>query len=401
MNVKQKFFMSLAVNVLVVAFGGTLGYLCAGGYLKNIIQQGTLQFLTGVGSLIGAGVIVANSWFVIRSIIAPLEETIKTFAEGTNQVSSASSQVDSASQNLAEGSSRAAAAIEQISSSLEEISSMTKKTLENSAALVESAHKTMAAMKMSHKSLKETDACMKKIGEAGTDASKIIKTSDEIAFQINLLALNAAVEAARAGEAGAGFAVVAEEVRNLAMRSAEAARKTEQIIGEMTREIKEGINLVTKTLQEFYEMGEEGKKTTTLIKEIDQATQEQAQGIEQINRAVAEIDKVTQQTAANAEEAASAAKGLSSQASLMLTNIEHLTQILGFKNGNGLCESVPKQFVYRGARDAGPSMVFPEERKVFLRNTGVGNDTRRSRLAEHRIVHPEQIIPLEEREKDF
>lgn len=398
MTLKQKFLVSSTLNILIVSLGGAVGYLCAGGYLKDIMAQETLQFVVGVGSILGACAIVINSWVIIRFIVGSLEGTINTFVDGIDHVSSASSQVDSASQNLAEGSSKAAAAIEQTSSSLEEMSSMTKRTLENSAMLVASAHNTMEAMKNSHKSLKETDICIKKIGDAGTDATKIIRTSDEIAFQINLLALNAAVEAARAGEAGAGFAIVAEEVRNLAMRSAEAARKTEQIIGEMTGEIKKGINLVTKTLQEFFCMGEEGKKTTALIKEINQAIQEQAQGIEQINRAIAEMDKVTQQTAANAEETASAAKELSSQASLMLANVEDLNRVMGFGGGNGLAherERAAKQFIPGSFCDTKPAIVFSEVGKRRPLLIGGERDTLNVRFAERRVLRPEQVIPLD------
>jgi methyl-accepting chemotaxis protein len=170
---------------------------------------------------------------------------------------------------------------------------------------------------------------MKRIGAAGEQAAKVIKTSDEIAFQINLLALNAAVEAARAGEAGAGFAVVAEEVRNLATRSAEAARNTEQIIGAMSGHIQEGASLVSRTLEQFYSMGDEGKKTNALIKEINAASGEQAQGIVQINQAIAELDKVTQQAASGAEESASAAEELSAQAQQMSMHIGEVPWLFG------------------------------------------------------------------------
>jgi methyl-accepting chemotaxis protein len=246
--------------------------------------------------------------------------------------------VASTSQALAEGTSTSAAALEETSASLEELSSMTGKTTDNSGAMTKSGDVTFGLMKSSHKSLRETDACMKRIGEAGEQAAKVIKTSDEIAFQINLLALNAAVEAARAGEAGAGFAVVAEEVRNLAIRSAEAARDTERIIGTMSGQIHDGATLVAKTLEQFYAMGEEGKKTNDLIKEINAASREQAQGIQQINQAIVEMDKVTQQAASGAQEAASAAEELAAQAQQMSVHIGEMTALFGIDrnhNGNG------------------------------------------------------------------
>jgi len=290
--------------------------------VDDITMKVVVSGVVGLIVIIGAGIILMNT------IIRPINRVYEILDKTSVQIASASSQVASASQSLAEGASEQASAIEETSSSLEEMSSMTKKSLENSDLMAKTGDKSYLAMKNSHKSLRETDASMKRIAESGAQAAKIVKTSDEIAFQINLLALNAAVEAARAGETGAGFAVVAEEVRNLAMRSAEAARNTEEIIGEMSQEIKDGLALVAKTLADFYVMGDEGKKTNELIKEIDSAMTEQAQGIEQINRAIAEMDKVTQQTAASAEEQASAAEEMTSQADQLTFVSEELLAIV-------------------------------------------------------------------------
>jgi methyl-accepting chemotaxis protein len=281
-----------------------------------------------LATLIIGSLMIAVSFLLVRSLVRTLNRSIQGLTVSQEQVSDASGQIASASQDLADVTSKQAASLEETSSSLEEMSSMTKKAMENSGLMAITGDKTYLAMRNSHKSLRETNACIKRIGESGTQASKIVKTSDEIAFQINLLALNAAVEAARAGEAGAGFAVVAEEVRNLAMRSAEAAKNTEEIIGEMAQDINNGISLVAKTLEDFYIMGDEGKKTNELIKEIDSAMKEQALGIEQINRAVSEMDKVTQQTAASAEESASTAEELNVLSQQMKTSAENLLKVV-------------------------------------------------------------------------
>jgi len=174
---------------------------------------------------------------------------------------------------------------------------------------------------------------MEEITTASEETSKIIKTIDEIAFQTNLLALNAAVEAARAGEAGAGFAVVAEEVRNLALRAAEAARNTSGLIEGTVKRIREGSEMVLSTNDAFKEVAGSASRVGELVSEIAAASQEQAQGIAQINRAAAEMDKVTQQTAANAEESAAAAEEMNAQAQQMKYIVTVLVGIIGGAKG--------------------------------------------------------------------
>jgi methyl-accepting chemotaxis protein len=154
---------------------------------------------------------------------------------------------------------------------------------------------------------------MAEITKASEDTQKIVKTIDEIAFQTNLLALNAAVEAARAGEAGAGFAVVAEEVRNLAMRAAEAAKNTANLIEDTVKKIDTGSHLVERTSTAFSQVSGNTDKVGVLVSEISQASQEQARGIAQVNKAMADMDRVVQQIAASAEESAAAAEELHAQ----------------------------------------------------------------------------------------
>jgi methyl-accepting chemotaxis protein len=174
---------------------------------------------------------------------------------------------------------------------------------------------------------------MSRLTEASDETVRIIKTIDEIAFQTNLLALNAAVEAARAGEAGAGFAVVAEEVRNLAMRATEAARHTQSIIEGSLQNVREGSELVKATDEAFGQVEESSRKVSGLVGEIAQASSEQAQGLGQINLALGEMDKVTQQVAANAEEGSAAAEELSGQAANLLEMVEGLEVLV--RGGNG------------------------------------------------------------------
>ncbi len=151
------------------------------------------------------------------------------------------------------------------------------------------------------------------IKESSDNTAKIVKSIDDIAFQTNLLALNAAVEAARAGEAGMGFAVVAEEVRNLAMRSADAAKETADKIEESVKNADSGVKITEEVAVSLGQIVNRTGKVGDLIAEIAAASKEQAQGIEQVNVAVAQMNKVTQQNASSSEESASAAEELNNQ----------------------------------------------------------------------------------------
>jgi methyl-accepting chemotaxis protein len=171
-------------------------------------------------------------------------------------------------------------------------------------------------------------AAITDVTKASEETVKIIKTIDEIAFQTNLLALNAAVEAARAGEAGAGFAVVAEEVRNLALRAAEAAKNTNVLIETTIKGVKKGHELTGLTQAAFLENIEISNRIGKLIDEIAAASAEQAAGIDQINKAVTEMDRVTQSIAASAEESSSASEELNAQATEMKGVVDDLSCVV-------------------------------------------------------------------------
>lgn len=193
---------------------------------------GGITMSVALSGVIGLIVIVGSGFMLMRSITGPINRVSEVLDTTAEQVASASSQVASASQSLAEGASEQASAIEEMSSSLEELTSMTMSNTENAGEMLKAGETTYHLQKSCYNTIREAQSCMGRVNEHGKEATKVVKISDEVAFQINLLALNAAVEAARAGQAGAGFAVVADEVRNLAMRSAEAAKNTEEIIGK-------------------------------------------------------------------------------------------------------------------------------------------------------------------------
>ncbi len=297
-------------------------------------------------TLVIGSLMVALSFFLVRSLVRTLNRAIRGLTASHEQVSSAAGEVSAASQSLAEGSSQQAASVEETSSSLEEMSSMTKQNASNAGQADSLMKQANQVVNKANTSMSQLSTSMQEISKASEDTSKIIKTIDEIAFQTNLLALNAAVEAARAGEAGAGFAVVADEVRNLAMRAAEAAKNTAALIEGTVKKVIEGTALVKTTNDAFKEVAGSTVKVGELVGEIAAASSEQALGIEQVNIAVTEMDKVTQQNAATAEESASASEELNAQAEEMKGYVTDLAAMVGGKaavsTGNPRTASRPR-----------------------------------------------------------
>jgi methyl-accepting chemotaxis protein len=296
--------------------------------------------------------VLAIVWWIARGIAKPVRDIAAELGAGADHVASASTQVASAGQTLASGASEQAASLEETSSSLEEMASMTKRNADHAAAAKALAAETRATAASGQTDMRQMAQAMTDLRAASASVAKIVKTIDEIAFQTNILALNAAVEAARAGEAGAGFAVVAEEVRSLAQRSASAAKETADTIGEAVRMSELGAQLSGKVAAGFTDIAEKTQRLDGIVAEIAQASHEQNEGLQQINTAVRQMDGVTQSNASGAEESASAAEELNSQA---LTLKECVNQLLVIVNGRGA-----------GLLPVTPVIAAPSSRRVVL-----------------------------------
>lgn len=302
---------------------------------EELLKQNSRRNVSlAVGSLVVQGVILLLlGTLLIRSTQNTLTQAINGLNQSADMVVATSSQVSSASQEFADGASEQAAALEETSATLEQMATMIKRTAENTIQANDLTQAASGIVERANIIVNELTLCMKEISDAGQQTCKIIKTIYDIAFQTRLLSLNAAVESARAGEAGNGFAVVANEVRNLAMRTADSAKQTETLIMSSIAKLSSGEERVIHTHGAIFDLSHCMAKVAGLVNEIATASSEQALGIEEINKAVAEIDRVTQLNSGNANESAANSEEMNTQAKTMKFFIGDLANMVGLRGG--------------------------------------------------------------------
>jgi methyl-accepting chemotaxis protein len=246
-----------------------------------------------------------------------------------DQIARTAQQVASSSQVLAQGASEQAAAVEETSASTAEIDAMVRRTTENSSTTAEMVSASKERFEGSERSLTEMVAAMNAINASSEQIAGIIKVIDQIAFQTNILALNAAVEAARAGESGMGFSVVADEVRSLAKRSADAARETATLIETSIARSRNGLAKVGDVATEIQSISAQTAAIKRLVDEIKVGSQEQSQGVHQVSSAIQQIEKVTQTNAAAAQQTAAAAEEMAIQSKAIQEVFRHFAAMSG------------------------------------------------------------------------
>lgn len=298
------------------AYHGLFKYHTDNAHQKNEIANSVYSltsWLNSIFSILGITVAFGVGWFFSTSISKRLDQFSNEIATSSDMTSNASHELTSASSSLSQGATESAASLEETVSSLEELSSMVKLNSDHAKEANSLSQRSLSSAEVGETEIKNLILAMSEMQKSSKKIEEIINVIDDIAFQTNLLALNAAVEAARAGEQGKGFAVVADAVRNLASRSAAAAKDINGLIKENVGKTEEGAKTADKSGIALHDILASVKKVADLNSEISAASQEQANGIEQISKAMNHLDAAIQTNASSSQEVASSAEAMTDQ----------------------------------------------------------------------------------------
>ena len=311
--------LSIGSIALGVAVGAVMGYWLLGAILKPLRKAIEVAEAVAAGDLTQRIDVTSNDEMgQLTAALKRMNDSLATIVtkvrQGTETITVASGEIASGNADLSSRTETQASSLEETASSMEELTSTVQHNTESARSADELAHEAAAVAQRGGAVVAQVVQTMGAINQSSSKIADIIGVIDGIAFQTNILALNAAVEAARAGEQGRGFAVVASEVRNLAQRSAAAAKEIKTLIGDSVAQVGAGSKLVDQAGATMQEVVSSVERVTGMMSSILSASVQQSAGIEQINQAVAEMDTATQQNAALVEQAAAAAESLQDQA---------------------------------------------------------------------------------------
>ncbi len=289
-----------------------------------------LEVVLGI-VVITAAVLVVMSLLVTRSIVRPIGRAVNMLVGSSSQVAEASDNIATACQRLAGASADQSESLSSSASSLEELTGFAKQNADNTDNATRLMDTTHTAAGEANHMMQELEQSMQAIRASSDEVAGVIKSIEDISFQTNLLALNAAVEAARAGEAGKGFAVVADEVRNLAQRAADAARSSTEIIGRSVQQTRDAAQMATSSAASIESTLDGMNQVKSMLEQIGAASAEQSSGIAQLSDSVNRLDHANRQVVDNSSDAAEAAGELSEQSHQLEKVIGGLSNIIGAK----------------------------------------------------------------------
>jgi methyl-accepting chemotaxis protein len=293
----------------------------------------------------------------VNTTVDNLKNLVNEVKVSVDSIGTASKEIASGNTDLSQRTEEQASSLEETAASMEELTSTVRQNADNAKQANQLAHSASSVAEKGGSVVQEVVGTMSAINESSRKIVDIISVIDGIAFQTNILALNAAVEAARAGEQGRGFAVVAAEVRNLAQRSAAAAKEIKALIDDSVEKVDIGTKLVDDAGKTMEEIVNAVKRVTDIMSEISAASAEQSQGIEQVNQAITQMDEVTQQNAALVEEAAAAAESLEEEAQNLTRSVSVFKMDTSGTQVARVAEAAPRAAAKPASRLAPPKKL--------------------------------------------